>query len=373
MRIVKISYFIMATAILSAFLVEQNAYSTHISKPIITEYRTDYETNGPIVVKGWVEYFGRPVSDVQLDTLVRAQDGTIIARHGIKSDPSGNFTANITLPKDVTPGNYTLYTISKCRIEHIEICSNQDTIIPISLVRDSKNISANSFAIPDKSTPFKSYPRLSMFGNLTPPNSKNNQIDTICSGKAATILGTTGNDFFMINNSNVVTNSLEGNDIVYVKGAGKNRICLSAGDDLVFDNGAQNNIIYGGTGNDVVTTFSNLTTVDGQAGKDIIISGGKGNFFLYGGDGPDLISDNSVGNSMIYGGIGDDVIYNVSGNDTIHGGYSNDTIFDETDESSIYGDEGYDIIPNEKSNGLIDGGNGFDICGRAMLNRACEQ
>jgi hypothetical protein len=396
MRTLIISFLIIITVLLTVLLPEasynNSASATHISKPVVTTNRTTYGIHEPIVLGGWVEYFGRPISDVLLDILISTQNGSIVVREELKSDLSGHFAANIMVPQDTRPGNYAARIISQCRDEHRDICSNQDATAPIILVKNTKK--PNAVLAPNITTPSllpENAFDASKLG-LKPLNYSSNDNNTqniTCSEHRVTILGTRGSDYLVGTSSNDIINGLEGNDIIYIKETGNDHICAANGDDIIIDNGLGDNVIYGGLGNDIVSTFSNHTKViDGQDGNDTLIDLGSSsnrNIIIYGGNNDDAIIDNGHGNNIIYGGIGNDVIHSNNGDNTIHGGYGNDTIFGSTGNNTIYGNEGYDIIDGGRDNeegkwegegqtvSTIDGGPGFDSCKNARIIINCEQ
>ena len=110
------------------------AHATHTSKPIVTTNNRIFIIGERIAIGGWTDYFGQPISDVLLDIMLRNQDGTTILRELIKSDSKGSFTTNLLPPKEIRPGYYFIYIISECRVEHRDICENQDVNIPIEIV-----------------------------------------------------------------------------------------------------------------------------------------------------------------------------------------------------------------------------------------------
>jgi DNA/RNA endonuclease YhcR with UshA esterase domain len=127
---------ILVLSSLSLFVFD-NTFATHISKPILTMDKQTFEINENITVKGWVEYQNNPASDVLLDIVVinEPDGGNELIRSQVMSNDTGNFTANVILPVNTAPGNYTLTVISQCREEHRNICTNQNSSIPIGIVK----------------------------------------------------------------------------------------------------------------------------------------------------------------------------------------------------------------------------------------------
>ena len=256
-------YFIVIAALLSLTFFGANTYSTHTSKPVLSVNKTVYSVNEPVSLNGWVDYSGSPISDVLLDIVVVSKNGDIVMREDVKSDPSGNFTTAFMFPPNTSPGNFTVRIISECRVEHMDICSNQETIIPIILTGNSIQTNVEPSNISSSSPYPKKY-------------SSPDKSSILCNGQPATILGTPGNDLFtQISNSDII-NSLEGNDTIYISGMGNERVCTSAGDDVVIDNSLGNDIIYGDIGNDEIISFSNYTMINGEEGNDLIIVMGNG-------------------------------------------------------------------------------------------------
>ena len=138
------------------------------------------------------------------------------------------------------------------------------------------------------------------------PNQKNNR-DTettmvtgptpshrpACSGHAATIIGTPGND------------TLTG-------GAGRDAVVARGGDDRIATDGGRD-IVCAGSGNDIVSAGGRADLVKGGGGADKL-RGGGGNDSLHGGRGPDRLR----------GGPGDDLLAGGPGNDTCKGGPGHD-------------------------------------------------
>jgi hypothetical protein len=127
---------ILVLSSLSLFVFD-NTFATHISKPILTMDKQTFEINENITVKGWVEYQNNPASDILLDIVVinEPDGGNELIRSQVMSNDTGNFTANVILPVNTAPGNYTLTVISQCREEHRNICTNQNSSIPIGIVK----------------------------------------------------------------------------------------------------------------------------------------------------------------------------------------------------------------------------------------------
>jgi hypothetical protein len=122
---------------LSLFVFDDDIFATHISKPILSMDKQTFDVNENITVKGWVEYQNNPASDVLLEIVMihESNSGNELVRNQVRSNDTGNFTSNIILPVNTAPGNYTLTVISQCRDEHRNICTNQNSLIPISIIK----------------------------------------------------------------------------------------------------------------------------------------------------------------------------------------------------------------------------------------------
>lgn len=105
-----------------------------------------------------------------------------------------------------------------------------------------------------------------------------------CKGKAATIVGTEGDDTITGTEKNDVIVALGGNDTVNGLG-GKDRICGGAGNDTVKGKSG-GDVVRGGGGNDKVRGGGDNDNLGGGGGKDRL-GGGRGADFLNGGRGND--------------------------------------------------------------------------------------
>ena len=157
-----------------------------------------------------------------------------------------------------------------------------------------------------------------------------------CEGKAATIVGTSGDDTLIGTNGDDVIVGLEGNDQIE-GGAGHDILCGSQGDDTLIG-GTGNDTLRGGYGSDwasygkapgAVIVDLVAKTVTGH-GTDSISSVEN----ILGSPYSDKIYANNVDN-ILRGSGGQDFIRGRGGNDTIHGGPAYDL---------IYGGEGNDLL-----------------------------
>jgi uncharacterized repeat protein (TIGR01451 family) len=105
-----------------------------------------------------------------------------------------------------------------------------------------------------------------------------------CGGKAATIVGTEGDDTIVGTEQRDVIAVLGGNDVV--QGLhGKDIICGGAGDDTIKGK-ADDDLLKGGSGNDVIRGGGGNDSLRGGGGNDQLFGGG-GNDTCRGGGGSD--------------------------------------------------------------------------------------
>jgi hypothetical protein len=123
---------VLVAFMILAFL--QYALATHISKPVVTTDKQTFVVNENVTVTGWVEYQNSPASEVLLDIIInKLDDGNQLAKTQARSNESGNFTSTVNIPVDTIAGNYALNVISQCKDEHRNICTNQNSSIPITV------------------------------------------------------------------------------------------------------------------------------------------------------------------------------------------------------------------------------------------------
>jgi Ca2+-binding RTX toxin-like protein len=124
-------------------------------------------------------------------------------------------------------------------------------------------------------------------GVTTPPPTP------LCSGMAATIVGTSGNDNITGTSGNDVIVGLDGNDAIN-GGGGNDVICGDGGRDT----------LGGGPGNDTLDGGIDIDTLNGATGNDTL-RGGSANDILRGQQGNDSL-DGGSGNDICLGGPGND-------------------------------------------------------------------
>ncbi len=119
-----------------------------------------------------------------------------------------------------------------------------------------------------------------------------------CRGRAATLVGTDGND-------------------VLVGTSGPDVVSAGAGDDVIRGLGGWD-VICAGDGDDVVRGGSGRDTIEGGDGDDRLFGGGGADRIL-GGDGDDIVRGGREGDTL-QGGAGSDRIFGEGGDDTAQGG-----------------------------------------------------
>lgn len=112
-------------------------------------------------------------------------------------------------------------------------------------------------------------------------------INTICNGLEATIVGTPGDDVINGTNGDDIIVGLGGNDVIN-GGNGNDVICGNAGDDTI-NGGNLDDLLFGGFGNDALSGGNGNDSLAGDAGNDSLI-GDKGDDTLTGGTGADSFS-----------------------------------------------------------------------------------
>jgi len=123
-----------------------------------------------------------------------------------------------------------------------------------------------------------------------------------CQGEAATIVGTSGDDFLQ---------GTAGRDVILGRG----------GDDFIVGYGGDD-VICGGSGKDRLVGGSGNDQVLGGTGSDHLI-GGMGEDQLDGGSGPDQLNGGSE-NDSVFGGNGTDDLNGAAGDDQVDGGAGDD-------------------------------------------------
>jgi len=143
-----------------------------------------------------------------------------------------------------------------------------------------------------------------------------------CAGRAATLVGTDGDDTLDGTAFDDVIVGRAGDDVI-LGFDGDDTICAEGGNDRV-NGGPGADRLYGQSGNDVLRGKAGADRLTGSAGNDTVDSGG-GNDRLYGGNGNDILKD-GAGVDLVVGEGGDDKVYAGTGDDIYRGGDGTDTL-----------------------------------------------
>ena len=119
----------------------QDAYSTHISQPIITvDDNLVYSIGDDLSITGWVEYDDASTSDVLLSVKISNPNGTVVSDFFLTSDSDGKFEFPFQLSDDDSPGDYLVNIMSMCREIHRDICTHKTAEIAISVIGEESKI-----------------------------------------------------------------------------------------------------------------------------------------------------------------------------------------------------------------------------------------
>ena len=130
-------FFIAAITIVGV----QDAYSTHISQPIITvDDNLVYSIGNDLSITGWVEYDDASTSDVLLSVKISNQNGTVVSDFFLTSDSDGKFEFPFELSDDDSSGDYLVNIMSMCREVHRDVCTHKTAEIAISVIGEESKI-----------------------------------------------------------------------------------------------------------------------------------------------------------------------------------------------------------------------------------------
>ncbi|MFO1290809.1 MAG: hypothetical protein E6Q61_03685 [Nitrosomonas sp.] len=121
---------IILVLLISGSFSEVNA--THISKPILSEARTEYSQGEKIVVNGWVNYQDQSTSDVLLNAKLLRADGTEVTEVFNISDKQGKFSFEFETNR-LLPGSYQIIVTSQCLEVHRPVCTYQSSTLAIDV------------------------------------------------------------------------------------------------------------------------------------------------------------------------------------------------------------------------------------------------
>ena len=110
----------------------QDIFDTHISKPIPYLDKNEFSSNETIDLNGWVEYNGNPASDVLVQVFLEKERDKL-ASDNVTTNSNGNFSAILSIPSEIEPGNYTISVTSLCQEIHSNVCTYQWEELPITI------------------------------------------------------------------------------------------------------------------------------------------------------------------------------------------------------------------------------------------------
>ncbi len=119
----------------------QNAYSTHISQPILTiDENFVYSVGDNLSITGWVEYDDAATSDVLLSVKISNPNGIVVSDFFLTSDSDGKFEFPFELSDDDASGDYLVNIMSMCREIHRDICTHKTAETTISVIGEQSKI-----------------------------------------------------------------------------------------------------------------------------------------------------------------------------------------------------------------------------------------
>ena len=133
--------FVLFIVALITIVGVQDAYSTHISQPIITvDNNLVYSIGDDLSITGWVEYDDASTSDVLLSVKISNPDGTVVSDFFLTSDSDGKFEFPFELSDDDSPGDYLVNIMSMCREIHRDVCTHKTAEVAISVIGEESKI-----------------------------------------------------------------------------------------------------------------------------------------------------------------------------------------------------------------------------------------
>ena len=119
----------------------QNAYSTHISQPILTiDENFVYSVGDNLSITGWVEYDDAATSDVLLSVKISNPNGIVVSDFFLTSDSDGKFEFPFELTENDASGDYLVNIMSMCREIHRDICTHKTAETTISVIGEQSKI-----------------------------------------------------------------------------------------------------------------------------------------------------------------------------------------------------------------------------------------
>ena len=182
-----------------------------------------------------------------------------------------------------------------------------------------------------------------------------------CQGRAATIVGTSGQD---------VLTGTPGDDVIY-GGAGNDTIDGRGGADVICGGAGTDTVTYASHQGPVTADLSGSAGDDGSGedgpvgardsiGADVEnLTGGHGDDTLVGSSVANLLTG-LAGDDVLKGGEGNDTINAGTGEDTLSGGDGNDTLSGASSDDVLAGGEGSDSLDGGVDGDSLKGGPGVD-------------
>ncbi len=189
-------------------------------------------------------------------------------------------------------------------------------------------------------------------------------LERMCGGEVATIIGTSGDDTLVGTAGIDVIAGLQGDDVIRGLG-GDDVLCGGTGNDVI-EGGFGFDVIFGAQGDDRILGLS--LSADGEVQRSDV-AGGR----YFGGAGNDRIEGTDRWDRM-QGGVGNDVLIGARGRDWIRGGAGNDLLDGGAGIDDLNGRDGRDTLVGTSGDVLV-GGAGRDRCAVganvAKLMRSC--
>lgn len=173
-----------------------------------------------------------------------------------------------------------------------------------------------------------------------------------CFGRAATLVGTLGDDVLRAGRDDVV-NGLGGDDVIYGH-EWSDALCGGAGDDWIRGTHPDADLINGGDGNDWIYGRAQSDRLYGGAGDDVLVGDRPGPALWRYGSAHDRLYGGS-GNDRLLGFAHVDELYGGAGDDLLEGGADSDKLFPEGGDDVVRGgdDPDPDMVVYEDAPGPV--------------------
>lgn len=153
------------------------------------EENLQYFLGDEFLVTGWVEYDGKPTSDVLLSVRVVDPYNKTIIDDFVTSDYNGEFKQIIQIPYQGARGIYTVDVMSMCWQEHRQICTHKNAQTQFSVIENSIQAifpswikTLTGFWVTDKvddATFFQVIEYLAKNQIIIIPNTNTNEVETV--------------------------------------------------------------------------------------------------------------------------------------------------------------------------------------------------